>query len=971
MTRRRLPTMTDPHPSEHLDSAEFPKSATLPPEGLARRELLELFGISMALAAGGCFRTPTEELVPYGDRPADITPGVPLHYATSFALGGYGTGLVVRSFQGHPTKIEGNTLHPASLGAASIFAQALTTQLYDPHRAKAYRHRNRPISKGAFIRAQVARANELEKNGGAGLRLLLEPTASPTVGYLVGRIAARYPKAKAFAYDPYERENLYEGAKLAFGRPVETLVDWSRARVIVALDDDFLGTGPYALRDAHEFVKTRTPDDGMSRLYVVESALTITGMFADNRLSLRSREIRDFALALVRKLGEKHLPELSNVGTLDAFATSSTKAIEVMARDLARAGDRGLVVVGPRQPPIVIALAHAINAALGSAKSLVSYVEPGLIEARSGAAGLSELVAEISSGEVSTLIIDAFDPAATAPSDIDLTSAMTKVDWVAYSGLREDRTAQYASYFAPAAHVLESWGDTRALDGTVGLVQPLIAPIYGGMSQLELFAPYAGLSDESGYSITKSFWRSKTQTDDFDDVWEDWLAEGIVPNTASSVASITIAWGALRKALRALEPMGDRGLDIEFLGSSKVHDGRFAMSAWLQELPDPMTKMSWDGSARMGPSLASRLGLASGDIVRLRYRDRLLETSIVVVPGHADGAVSLPMGYGLMAPDPEAEPVGADAFALRCSDAMWFDGGLELLPTGMRRALADQQRHYRMHGRDLAITANLESFREEGANFLSHLKGPVAKLYDPFPYTSEYQWGMAIDLNRCIGCAACVVACQAENNIPVVGKENARLGREMHWLRIDRYFEGAVESPRVVTQPVMCMHCEAAPCEYVCPVNATVHSDEGLNEMVYNRCVGTRYCSNNCPYKVRRFNYLDYHPRSEGVRAMMHNPQVTVRSRGVMEKCTYCVQRIERARIDARRQRLPIDIAELQTACQQTCPTEAIVFGSINEAGSKLAALRADIRRYDLLHDRGMRPRTIYLARIGNPSPEL
>lgn len=973
MTNRKLPLVPERSPPKDEARGEFPKSALSAPEGMARRELLELVGISMAMAAGGCFRTPTEELVPYGERPVDVTPGVPLHYATSFELGGYGTGLVVQSWQGHPTKVEGNELHPASLGAASIFAQALTTQLYDPHRAKAYRHREKPISKRAFLRAQVDRARMLEKTEGEGLRFLLEPTASPTMRHLLERVARRYPKAKVFAYDPYFRDNLYDGTTIAFGRPVETIVDWSRARIVVALDDDFLATGPFALRDARQFVETRAPGEEMSRLYVVESTLTITGMFADDRLRLRSRHVRDFALALVRELADKHLPELAKLGPLPpaGILEGHEKAISAMARDLAKAGDRGLVVAGPRQPPIVIALAHAINAALGSGRALIEYVEPIRIASTGAMSGLRELVSELNTGRVDTLVVGAFDPVATAPSDIAFAAAMDKAEFCVYSGLREDRTSQHAVYFAPASHPLESWGDTRALDGTVALIQPLIAPLYDGISSLEMVAPFAGISDKGGYTTMQSFWRSERPIEDFDTRWDDWLADGIVPETSAARISLTPNWHALREELTKLGALSASGLDLEFLGSSKVYDGRFATSAWLQELPDPITKMSWDGSARIAPGLASKLGLRDGDIVSLRYRQRSVEVSVVIVPGQADDVVSLPMGYGIAAPDPTMDPVGVNAFALRASDAPWFDGGVELVPTGRHRELADMQQHYRMHGRELAVMKDLEAFREASSAFLSHLKGPVPTLYDPFPYTAEYQWGMAVDLNRCIGCAACVVACQAENNIPVVGKENARLGREMHWLRVDRYFEGPVDNPRFVTQPVMCMHCESAPCEYVCPVNATVHSDEGLNEMIYNRCIGTRYCSNNCPYKVRRFNYLEYHPRDAGPKKMLHNPQVTVRSRGVMEKCTYCVQRIEHARIDARRQQLPIDTARLQTACQQTCPTEAIVFGSINEKTSQVSELHRDVRRYDLLHERGTRPRTVYLARIKNPSPEL
>lgn len=960
-------------PTHRTIPDEFPEGASEPPTGLLRRELLQMLGISLAIAAGGCFRTPTEDLVPYGERPKDIVPGVPLHYATAFSMNGYGMGLVVESHQGRPTKVEGNTEHPASLGAANIWTQALTAQLYYPYRLKAYLHRGAPMAKDAFIRAQVERGRALDRSEGEGLRFLLEPTSSPTVGALLDRIFRRYPRAKAYAYDVYARDNLYEGARLAFGRPLETVVDMSKVRVVVALDADFLGSGPSALSDARRFVETRAPGPAMSRLFVVESTMTITGMFADERLGIRSSDVGAVALSLVHALSEAGVSRLSTLGAKKTRSLDGAQAafVEAMARDLVRAGERGLVVAGPHQPPWVVALAHAINSALGSDPAIVEHVEPGLVDVQSGPEALSALVDEMRAGEVRTLICDLFDPAATAPVDLDFAAALGKVPVSVYRAYREDRTSKLARFVAPAATALEAWGDTRAPDGTATIVQPLILPIYGGMSSVELLAPYAGLANQSAYQIVKGYWRAALDVSRFDLAFDAWLAAGVIPGTASARVDVELAWGDVaREVSRRNDAPRGQGLAIEYLGWSKALDGSFASNGWLEELPDPVTRISWDSPARIGSGLAKKWKVTSGDIVALRYRGNVLEIPVVIVPGQVDDAVSIALGYGLTAPNPETIPIGSNAYRLRRADAPWFDTGLEVSITGRKQPLANVQQHYRMQGRELAIEADLAEFEETRDGFLSNLKGDVPKLYEPFRYDAEYQWGMAIDLNRCIGCAACVIACQAENNIPIVGAENARLGREMHWIRIDRYIEGPEERPHVITQPVMCMHCEAAPCEYVCPVNATVHSEEGLNEMVYNRCVGTRYCSNNCPYKVRRFNYLDYHPRSPGVTALQRNPEVTVRSRGVMEKCTYCVQRIQRARIDARRALRPIDTKNLQTACQQTCPTRAIIFGSLKDESSELVAMHRDARRYDLLHELGTRPRTVYLARIKNPSPE-
>src|SRR5450432_891026 len=601
-------------------------------------------------------------------------------------------------------------------------------------------------------------------------------------------------------------------------------------------------------------------------------------------------------------------------------------------------------------------------------------------------APLGALAEDIAAGSVDTLVVTGENPVYAAPVDYKLAQLLKRVPNVIYHGLYEDETAAICNYFVPAAHVLESWGDGRATDGIVSISQPLIAPLWGGRTEAEVLAAFVGDGDLGTHELLRRYWRGMAKlpgnpVGSFDNVWERWLADGIVPDTgAGAEAGVAINGQALAQAAAPLLARTGSGMEIAFATDPKVFDGRFANNAWLQELAHPITKLTWDNALLISDATAKGLDLETGDIVEVTYRDRTLEAPAMIVPGHVDDAITLPLGYGRTATGHVGRGVGFNANALRTSEAPWFDRGAALSKTGKRFKFAITQDHWTMSpdGRDSpppAVSAPLAEVLNPGSMFheeLEERRGPQAVIHQPVDYSGQaYKWGMSVDLNKCTGCNACVVACQSENNIASVGKDGVGRGREMQWIRIDRYFSGPVDEPEMINQPLGCVHCETAPCEYVCPVNATVHSDEGLNEMVYNRCIGTRYCSNNCPYKVRRFNFLDYTGDISAARELGMNPEVTVRSRGVMEKCTYCVQRIERARIATRIEGRPIADGELQTACQQGCPTQAIVFGSLNDPNSKVSQLHADTRRYDLLHELGTRPRTAYLARVRNPNPEL
>ncbi len=942
------------------DSAEFPVGAATPPSELSRRGFLKLLGASAAFAGLEACQPPRERILPYVHEPREGAPGLALHYATAVATDGYATGVVLAAREGRPVKVEGNPAHPASRGAAGALEQAALLDLYDPSRADGFRRRGSPLSWRGFL-AEMARVSRAHaSDGGARLQFLLARDASPLLGDLARQIQARFPRARFRSFAPLAEDTALEGARIAFGRALDAHLHLDQAAVILSLDSDFL-TGPgEALRLSREFARHREPGAGMNRLYVAETGLTVTGACADHRFRMRASEVLGFARALA-----------AAVGALPAAAGSSQShragIVKAVANDLVRSRGRSLVVAGPRQPPAVHALAHAMNAALGNAGVAVTYTRPVLAESPGGPVVLEELAADIAAGRVDTLVVTAWNPVYASPADLDLGALLSKVPNTIYLALREDETSARCAFVAAASHCFESWGDGRARDGTVSLVQPLISPLRESTTAVDLLASFLEKGQLGCHEHLRSYWKARAGAD-FDRQWERWLQQGVVPGTAEPPVVAPVRTDAVIAAAITAAPAAP-GLEIVFAPDPKVFDGRFAENAWLQELPDPITKMTWDNAAHVSAATAQRLGLSNGQIATLGYRGRRIEAPIWILPGHADDSVTLPLGYGRSAGGPVATGVGFDAYRLRHAAAPWFDGGLSLAPSAGRHDFAVTQGHFSMEGRSPAIGFALGE-RKEAEERLERLRQPLESIQAPVDYSGEtYKWGMAVDLSRCTGCSACVIACQEENNIPVVGQEQVAKGREMHWLRIDRYFSGAPEDPEVIAQPVACVHCEAAPCEYVCPVNATVHSDEGLNEMVYNRCVGTRYCSNNCPYKVRRFNFLNYRREMSPTEKMLMNPDVTVRSRGVMEKCSYCVQRIERARIEARGR--GAKITSVQTACQQACPAEAIVFGNLNDPAAKVSRLHRDARRYDLLHDLGTRPRTAYLARVRNPNPDL
>ena len=943
-------------------------------DATSRRSVLQLLGASAALATlGGCLKQPDEKILPYTKQPPEVTPGNPLHYATASVIDGRATGLLVTASEGRPTKIEGNPEHPSSRGALGPLEQAELLRLYDPQRLKVVQHKSQPRALRDFLQETVYNARGLRGRQGEGLRFLMEPSSSPLIGYLRQRLLETYPRAKFSAWSAIPLQQIYDGAQLAFGAAYETRLDLSRASVLLSLDSDLLAALPGTLPAMADWAAKRDPGKGeLGRLYAVESNLTVTGMNADHRLRVKPSEIQRFGLALLGRLAAQ-VPALARYGALAQRFTlppESAKFADALAKDLVKAGRGALVSVGPRQPPALHAAAHAINTALGSA--CVALARPVLHDMDAGPRALQQLAEEVRGGKVDTLVITAWNPVYGAPSDLNFGKALSLVPHSVYRSLYMDETADRAEWVVPSLHPLESWGDARAHDGTVTFMQPLISPLYGGTTEVEVLAAFLGEGDRSAYTQLRELWRSR-QPDDFELRWEKWLGDGFIEGTATKPESPAVRHDQILAAAMQVTPSdaAPAGLQINIVPDYRVWDGRFGNVAWLQELPDPVTKLTWENAALMSPKTAQRLGVSQGDQVDLGLRGPPAHAPVLIEPGHAEDCVTVSMGYGRRG-EGEAlcRGLGFDTSDLRHGDAPWFAPGLTVARTGRKIKIAQTQEHHSMEGRLIAAWTTAAKLKETSEELAEH-RGPTLTAYKPQDYPG-HRWGMAIDLSRCTGCSSCMIACISENNIPVVGKEQVILSREMHWLRVDRYFVGdETSNPGVVLQPLMCVHCEFAPCEYVCPVNATVHSDEGLNEMVYNRCIGTRYCSNNCPYKVRRFNFFSYTSSYTNVEKMVFNPDVTVRARGVMEKCTYCVQRIERARIRTRVEGRTIRDGEILTACQQACPTEAIVFGDLNDSKSRVRKLHEEERRYDLLHELGTRPRTAYLARVTNPNPEL
>lgn len=978
---RSLEQLANTEEFQELMEREFPRHASEMRDPVTRRNFLKLMGASLAMAGlTGCsIRQPQEKIVPYVRLPEEMIPGKPLFYATAHLFQGYAQGILVESHEGRPTKIEGNTEHPASLGKSDIFMQAAILQMYDPDRSQTIANAGTEKTWADFTGALTTAV----ANNGAGLRILSGTVTSPTLAAQIEQVLAANSGARWYVADSVGFDNTRVGAQLAFGENVNTVYDFTQANVVLAIDSDFFAYGPANVRHQRDFMSRRAirsanpADASMNRLYVVEPIFTITGSNADNRLPIKASEVGEFARALAQTLGVSG----AAAGTLPE---KTTRFVAAVAADLQANRGTSAVIVGEGQPPEVHALVHAINAALGNVGTSVRYTAP--IEALPAQAGtLADLVGEMNSGAVQSLVMLDVNPVYSASGDLRFAEALAKVPFSVHYGLYNDETAEKATWHIPGTHYLENWSDARAFDGTTTIIQPLIAPIYKTKSPHELLAALAGQADATGFDLVRATYGNNA-SGNFTRFWEESLNAGVVANTAAPTITPTLSTAF---DFGSAPTTGE--YELVFQPDTRIFDGSYANNGLLQELPHTISKITWDNAAYVAVSTAQKLGVTNGDIVTLTVGGQTVDAPIWILPGTAEGVVGVQLGYGRtkagIVGTWEGRPVGFNASAIRSSTSPNFATAEGVAKTGGTYQFASTQDHYAIDyqnqtdlasteakNRHIAQAVTLAEYRDN-PNVMNEHNHEVFTLYPKRQYTG-YAWSMGIDLNVCTGCNACVMACNVENNIAVVGKTEVMRGREMHWIRIDRYFTGTgLDNPQVIHQPLGCQHCENAPCEVVCPVGATVHDSEGLNNMVYNRCVGTKYCSNNCPFKVRRFNFFQYNDMlykfdMDSIK-MMRNPDVTVRVKGVMEKCTYCVQRINEVRQDKVRLGQTIQDGEVITACQQACPTDAIVFGDLNDPNAQVTQRRKLPLTYTLLNELNVFARTSYMGMLKNPNPEL
>jgi MoCo/4Fe-4S cofactor protein with predicted Tat translocation signal len=939
---------------------EFPRFAAAAAGAPDRRRFLQLMAASLALSGlAACGPEPDpRRLRPYVEQPSGVVPGRARYYATATQLGGYAYGVTIEHQMSRPIKVEGNPDHPASLGATSAIGQASILNLYDPFRAQSVTHRRELESWEGFVTAMIERRRVWSDSKGEGLYLLTGTITSPTVVAQLGALSQAFPGLRWHRWEALHRDNERIAARAAFGRPLDVVLDLAKADVILAVESDFLTFAPGHLRYARDFAARRRADEvgaQMSRLYAIESTPTLAGAKADHRLMLSPGEIVAAMRFIAANLGAG--PQEWSQRTVP-----HADQLKAIADDLKQHHGRTLVHAGREQPAEVHALALAINDATGAFGATLHALEPIEAQPDEHAPSLAALIEDMHAGRVDTLLILGTNAVYTAPADGDFAAALGKVRLSVYLGEYSDETAEKCDWHVPQAHEYEAWGDARAFDGTATILQPQVRPLYQGRSAHEIIAVLLGDPAPDGYAIVRQQWQNaRRDVADFDRFWHEALRGGVVPDSAAAEVQASPGADFLSAVPPAPTPQPGTST-LLFRPDIGLWDGRFADNGWLQEMPRPFSRLTWDNAAMVAPRTAERLGLQQARVIELTVGGRTVHAPVWILPGQAPDCITLPLGYGRSRAGPVGNEVGFNAYLLRSRDAPWQATGATIKQTDRQHVFAPEQLYARAAGRDLIREGELASFLAN-PDFLQH-KEADETLYPEYHYVGV-AWAMSINLNSCIGCQACVIACQAENNIPVVGKDQVHAGRVMHWLRVDRYYSGGIDEPKTAFEPVPCMHCEDAPCEVVCPVQATVHDSEGLNVMIYNRCVGTRFCSNNCPYKVRRFNFFAYASQNPRPPASW-NPEVTVRGRGVMEKCTYCIQRCRAALIDADRDNRPIEDGEVVTACQQVCPTQAIVFGDRNDKNSAVAKRKASPLDYVLLEDLNTRPRTSYTAEIRN-----
>lgn len=981
---------------------EFPEDATEMTDQVSRRSFLRVMGASIALAGFASCRKPVQKILPYSRQPENVVVGNPNYYATSMPFQDVVTGLIVENNEGRPSKLEGNTDHPSSRGKTNIYHQAGILGMYDPDRSRHPRQDNNKVSLEDF---STFAANHFEDRQ-QSILFISEANSSPTYNRVKENVTSEFPNSNWVTYEPFGEDNSLEGTYLAFGERLRIQNHFDTANLVVSLDDDFMTPSAHKnnvenAQRISERRRVRSTDDTMSRIYSIENSYTNTGSYADHRLRLKSSQIEAFTYALANRLSD-------SIGGLSAYnnvsnALSSHEWVENLANELLANRSESIITIGAEYSPAAHATVAAINTALGNAGTTVTYHQLPYRSDQNEQEAFDNAVSELNAGQYNTVVFIGTNPVYTAPADLNFADALENAATKIHLSDYYDETSKLCDFHINRAHFLEAWGDGLSYTGVRSIIQPQILPLFDGMSEIEFLETILTGERANGYDLVQQTW-NEYYPNNFSNQWNTILHDGLDPNTGFDSVTVSLQGNFASEIQSHLTVDISDGIEISIKPDPTLFDGRFANNGWLQELPDPMTKITWDNVALMSPATAISIGISpersfsSNDVptVRITTGDTSIEIAAWIQPGHADESITLYAGYGRQNIGRVADGVGVDTYPLRVTNAMFYQSA-DVIDLGQKYEIACVQDHHSLEGRDMVRSASMDEYREnpDFASFESFHgfkvpgikeakekgddKGPVSLFNEQYGPDHQPQWGMAIDLNACFGCGVCTIACQAENNIPVVGKREVGRRRVMHWIRTDRYYEGDPDDPKVYHQPVPCMHCELAPCEEVCPVAATVHSEDGINQMTYNRCIGTRYCANNCPFKVRRFNFFNYSKEfltsgdDPEIIQMAMNPEVTVRFRGVMEKCTYCVQRISRAKIDSKIKtgsRKPADLT-VQTACQQACPSNAITFGDLTDRESVVSQDKMNERNYVLLEEINVRPRTSYLGKLRNTNNEL
>jgi len=962
--------------------------------GLSRRNFLSLVAASVALAGlEGC-KKPVQKIIPYVEAEIATVPGIPKHYASTMPFKNNALGIIIENHDERPVRVNGNEKHPSSMGKSNSFSQATTLNMYDPDRSRGVRFNGKKVDWSEYVKY----GQSINNKKGEGLAVLSQESSSPTMQFMHKEFKKIYPDADWIVYEPINNENLYKGIEKAFGKKLQPFNRLENAQTILSIGSDFLGVEDNSIYHTRKFALNRDLKDEkstMNRFYAVESFMTPTGSSADHRLNVPSHE---FGIVLKELAGE--LKKLGLNINAKSMKTSNHLWIKTVAEDLMKDKGQSIIIGGSDLSPELHCLIAGINSQL---EAPIDYYPLD----RSHVTSMKDFKAlceKMRKGLVDNLIILGGNPVYDAPADYNFEECLSNVKSSVHLSDFYDETSKHCQWNIAQAHFFESWGDAMTYDGYASVIQPQIRPLFDSRSALQVLTPVIFKEDRSSYDTIKKVWKdSIVKESNFERNWEKVLHDGVYSKSLIKSKKVRSAKKVSTAVLSKDQILETDKFEVIFTPSSSVYDGRYANNGWLQEIPKPITSLTWDNVAFISMKVAKKLNIKNGQMIQVSLGNASIKVPAWIVPGQNKKTITLELGYGREFSGRIGSGVGFNVYPLRTSTNMGCAMNASIKVLNETYPIASTQDHYgfeedklaapgfsnlsgdEVQSRipDLVKQSTLEEYKkhpefvqdiveshkpDKKRSWADHSMYNIEPEYD---YSKGNQWGMSIDLTSCTSCNACSIACQSENNIPVVGKQQVMNGREMHWIRIDNYFSGDPDNPEVSTQSVACVHCELAPCEQVCPVGATTHSTDGTNQMTYNRCLGTRYCANNCPYKVRKFNFYNYTRDLPEVVQMAMNPDVSMRFRGVMEKCTYCYQRVSEARIKAENEHRELVDGDIKVACAQSCPADAIKFGDINDPNSEVSKAKRRNRDYALLGQLGTSPRTTYLAKIRNQNPKL